>query len=270
MSCSDSTRLMTVEHACAPQEHRYTTLPASIVAILRGPVMPTIKSAVAVTLLALGLHAAAASQTKVVVLDTGHSPTSPGAISASGYGEYFFNLNATNQIAQALQQRGVQVIRTGHDGHKWSLAARAAQALNAGLFLSIHHDSIQQTWLDQGREGEFSGFAVLVSMKNVKSQQSAQCARLIGAAMRQAGELPSLYHATPIKGENRPLIDKHNGVHRFDDLVVLRASKAPAVLLEVGVIVNPVEERKLASPQFVRQYADSVAEAVVTCLSKGP
>ena len=205
-----------------------------------------------------------------VVLDTGHSPSAPGATSASGYGEYAFNLQATDMIAHELQERGIQVIRTGHDGRHWPLRSRAAQAHAADLFLSVHHDSIQQEWLDQGRAGEFAGFAVLASMKNPLAAKSTRCASAIGAAMRHVGEKPSLYHATPVKGENRPLIDRVNGVHRFDDLVVLKSSTAPAVLLEVGVIINPREEMKLADPHFVRQYAGPVADAVLQCLGWRP
>lgn len=144
---------------------------------------------------------------------------------------------------------------------------RARAAANTDLFLSIHHDSIQQAWLDQGRAGEFAGFAVLASSKNMQATQSIRCASTIGAAMRGVGERPSLYHATPIKGENRPLLDPENGVHRFDDLVVLKASSAPAVLLEVGVIVNPSEERRLADPRLVARYAKAVADAVAACIS---
>lgn len=205
-----------------------------------------------------------------VVLDTGHSPSAPGAISASGYGEYAFNLQATDMIAHELKQRGIQVIRTGHDGRHWPLRSRAAQAHAADLFLSVHHDSIQQGWLDQGRASEFAGFAVLASMKNPRAAQSTRCASAIGAAMRHVGEMPSLYHAAPVRGENRPLIDRENGVHRFDDLVVLKSSPVPAVLLEVGVIINPREERKLADPQFVRQYAGPVADAVLLCIGRRP
>lgn len=228
--------------------------------------MQLIRKSVAAALIAVALQATASAWAKAVVLDTGHSPSAPGALSASGYGEYAFNLKATNMIAQELLQRGVQVIRTGSDGGKWSLSKRAEQAQGAALFLSVHHDSIQQSWLDQGRAGEFAGFAVLVSMKNAQAQDSSRCASHIGAAMRQAGESPSLYHAALVKGENRPLIDRGNGVHRFDDLVVLKSSQAPAVLLEVGVIVNPAEEGKLADPKFVRHYAGYVADAVVKCL----
>lgn len=202
-----------------------------------------------------------------VVLDTGHSLSVPGAISASGYTEYAFNKQATDFIAGELVARGIKVTRTGHDGRNWALAQRARSAEKADLFLSIHHDSIQQSWIDQGKAGEFAGFAVLASSKNVQAQHSIRCASTIGAAMRGVGERPSLYHATPIKGENRPLLDAENGVHRFDDLVVLKASSAPAVLLEVGVIVNPHEERRLADPRLVANYAKAIADAVVACIS---
>lgn len=204
-----------------------------------------------------------------VVLDTGHSPAKPGAISASGHPEHAFNLQATHYLAQELGARGVRVTRTGHDGAEWSLKSRASAAQNADLFLSVHHDSIQQAWLDQGRAGEFAGFSTFVSHKNTADlSASMRCASAIGTAMRQIGERPSLYHATPIKGENRPLLDPLNGVHRFDDLVVLKTATSPAVLLEVGVIVNPQEERKLADPVFVARYAATVAEAIVGCLQK--
>lgn len=216
----------------------------------------------------LACHGTAAART--VVLDTGHSPTSPGARSASGVGEYVFNLQASDKIAEELAARGINVIRTGSDGRAWSLAQRALAAAQTDLFLSVHHDSIQQAWIDQGRAGDFAGFSVFISTKNVATQASARCASALGAAMRDVGERPSLYHATPIPGENRPLIDAVNGVHRFDDLIVLKAASAPAVLLEIGVIVNPHEERKLADKRFIARYSSAVADAVARCIGPRP
>jgi len=45
---------------------------------------------------------------------------------------------------------------------------------------------------------------------------------------------------------------------------VLRQSHAPAVLIELGFLSNPVEEAKLASPAWQKQIAGSVANAVET------
>lgn len=222
------------------------------------------------TLASFALVASANATPLTVVVDAGHSPSSPGALSASGFEEHAFNLQATNLLALALEQRGVHVIRTGHDGAAWPLKSRAQHAKGAHLFVSVHHDSIQQQWLDQGKAVDFSGFAVFVSARNPHSQKSIGCARSIGTAMREVGEKPSLYHAAPVKGENRTILDKANGVHQFDDLLVLKTSPAPAVLLEVGVIVNPHEEGKLADARFVSQYANAVAVAIVRCLASTP
>jgi len=45
---------------------------------------------------------------------------------------------------------------------------------------------------------------------------------------------------------------------------VLRQSHAPAVLIELGFLSNPLEEAKLASPAWQKQIAGSVANAVET------
>ena len=63
-----------------------------------------------------------------------------------------------------------------------------------------------------------------------------------------AGEKPSLYHAEPIAGENRPLLDRRLGVHRFDGLAVLKTATMPAVLVEAGVIVNPTTRHGWRGP----------------------
>ena len=96
-------------------------------------------------------------------------------------------------------------------------------------------------------------------------QQSLACAKAIGERLLAAGETPSLYHATPIKGENRPLIDTRLGIHRFDDLVVLKTAPMPAVLVEAGVIANPDEEPRLQNPATITKIANAISEGIVAC-----
>lgn len=200
-----------------------------------------------------------------IVVDTGHTPQRPGATGASGRVEYQYNLDLSTALTKHLQTAGLRVTRVSADGVEIALADRATRTPDANFFVSIHHDSMQQAWIDAGRRREFAGFSLFVSEKNPQYTQSLRCARAIGEQMLVAGETPSRYHATPIPGENRPFIDERLSVHRFDDLVVLRTATMPAVLVEAGVIANPDEEARLGQPQTIERLASAIARGIQTC-----
>lgn len=213
--------------------------------------------------LAVAMVAGAAQAQPVVVVDTGHSARSPGARSAYDRPEYGFNAQLVHYLVPALQAKGVTVRLSNVQG---TLAVRTQGTDQAHLFVSIHHDSIPQAWIDQGRRKEFSGFSVFVSQKNSDQAKSLMCARTVGRGLLQAGETPSKYHATPMAGENRPLLDPAHGVHRYDDLIVLKSARSPALLVEAGVIANPDEDRRLGEPATAKRLAQAIADGVASCL----
>jgi len=66
------------------------------------------------------------------------------------------------------------------------------------------------------------------------------------------------------------LVDADAGVYRYDQLVVLRSTRMPAVLLEAGSIVNRQEELELATPERRLMVAEAVTAAVENfCASRG-
>lgn len=213
----------------------------------------------------VGFLCAASCHAAWIIVDAGHTPAHPGATGASGRVEHLYNLDLSKAVTGDLQNAGERVTRTGADGREIALAERPNAEPKADFFISIHHDSIQQAWIDAGRRREFKGYAIFVSELNPHYEQSLDCAKAIGERLLAAGETPSLYHATPIKGEDRPLIDKRLGIHRFDDLVVLKTARMPAVLVEAGVIANPDEERRLADPATIAKLADAISKGVVGC-----
>ncbi len=202
---------------------------------------------------------------RYIVVDTGHTPAHPGATGASGRVEYRYNLDLSTAVADTLIAHGDRVLRTSADGREIALDQRSTQAPDANLFVSIHHDSMQQQFIDAERQREFHGFAVFVSERNPHYAESLRCAKSIAEHLLAAGERPSLYHAQPIKGENRPLIDPQLGIHRFDDLVVLRTAPIPAVLVEAGVIVNPDEEKRLAQRDTIQRLGAAIAGGIDAC-----
>lgn len=202
-----------------------------------------------------------------VILDTGHTRARQGSVSAGGVGEYWFNLQVSDAVARHLAAAGVEVRRIAADGADVPLAARTRGSADADLFASIHHDSIQQEWIDAGRRGEFAGFAVFVSAKNRYKGRSEACGQVVGQALLDIGEAPSRYHAWPVKGEGRPFLSERIGLHQFDDLVVLKTAQAPAILIEVGVIANPAEERRLQQ-DGPAQIAQAIAGGILRCIGQ--
>jgi N-acetylmuramoyl-L-alanine amidase len=204
-----------------------------------------------------------------IVIDRGHSPERPGATSATGQPEFEFNLSLAEVISGHLRAAGFPTDVPPPESGPIRLRAAQANRLRPRLFLSIHHDSVQpvylQSWSVNGRKqffsDRFSGWSLFVSRDNVSFDRALVFASGLPDSLLKKGLPFSLHHAEPIPHENRPLLDHSRGIYAFDQLVVLRAAEAPAVLLEAGVIVNREEERRAASPERRVLIADSVVEA---------
>ena len=106
---------------------------------------------------------------------------------------------------------------------------------------------MQQKYIDAGRQREFAGFSIFVSQRNPATRKACAAPRRSARRWWRRAK-PSLYHAEPIAGENRPLLDRRLGVHRFDGLAVLKTATMPAVLVEAGVIVNPTTRHGWRGP----------------------
>jgi len=219
-------------------------------------------------LTSLLLAASAAAPAATVVVDTGHSRMQTGSKAADGTTEFSYNRAMAQAVIFELKQRRHNVIDVQDEGDDTTLTKRVNKTLGADLFLSIHHDSIQQEYLDAGRERQFTGHAIFASALSKHLKPSLKCAMTIGDAMLQSGSKPSRYHAAPVKGENRPLIDAKRGIHRYDHLVVLKVAQSPAVLLEVGVIVNPDELPRLKDPTWVKSTASNIADGIEACVRR--
>jgi N-acetylmuramoyl-L-alanine amidase len=222
------------------------------------------------------LAVCAMARGQTVAVDVGHYNEEPGAISSRGRPELEFNRELATEIGSAVRKRGLHTMVIGADGLMARLVGRTAAAAKADFFLSVHHDSVQPYLLDVWEfEGEprlfsdkYSGFSLFISRKNPSVKASLACASAIGAALRQVGFTPSLYHADPIPGEGKPFADRANGVHYYDNLIVLKTARSPAVLLEAGVILNRDEELRMRSGETHRTIAAAVAQGLDRCLPR--
>ena len=222
------------------------------------------------SIVALSGNAGAAT----IAIDVGHFLEQPGAISARGRAEFEFNRALALEVEKAVAAQGFKTRLIGADGNMANLTARTHAAAGTDFFLSLHHDSVQQqfieTWTVDGTEQHFSdrasGSSFFISRRNPKLHESSACASAIGAEFRAAGFRLTRHHAEAIPGEHKPWADEQNGVHYYDNLIVLKTARIPAVLLEAGVIVNRDDELVLLKPETRTRMAEAIAIALKRCI----
>ena len=210
-----------------------------------------------------------------VVVDVGHTVDVPGAMSARGVAEYAFNLALAQQAQQTLIEAGFAntVLLTTDKPPPQGLIERAtrANAMAADLFIAIHHDSVPdnllQNWDYQGQPNRYNddypGYALFISNDNADRAGSLAFGRLLGLALQARGLHYTPHYTLPLMGHRRrELLDAEAGVYRYDQLIVLRLTRMPAVLLEAGSIVNRDEELALATPERRAVTSAAIAAAV--------
>ena len=206
----------------------------------------------------------------IIALDIGHTPLRGGAISARGVFEYQFNRRLVAELFAQLQAMGfIRAFVINPQGDEISLVHRSTEAnqQKADLLLAIHHDSVKdkflKNWEIDGKTqkycDDFHGYSIFISRKNAKADESAQFADKLGRALLDAGLTPTLHH---VAQENRRLLDRTKGIYAFDDLVVLKTAKMPALLLECGVIVNRAEEEKLNNAVYRERLIEAIGRGV--------
>ena len=209
------------------------------------------------------------------VVDVGHTVEVPGAISSRGVPEYTFNFQLADAVKQALVTAGfdktVRLVTPRAPPSGLIERAALANKIHADLFISIHHDSVPdyllETWEYEGRQNQFSdrfqGYAIFISNDNADRTGSLQFARFLGKELQARSLQYTPHYVLPLMGNRRrELIDADAGVYRFDQLIVLRNTRMPAVLLEAGSIVNRQEELELASPERRALIGAAVVAAV--------
>jgi len=211
-----------------------------------------------------------------IVLDVGHTVENQGATSARGVKEYMFNLRLAKEMETALKEAGFTQTHLfiTHGATRAQLFTRPerAHALGADLFVSIHHNDVQERYKSKWQyEGQtqsysdaFSGHSLFVSRENARFSDSLAFGHLLGLELKARGLVYTRHHTEDVPGERRQLLDPEGGVYRYDRLVVLKYTKMPAVLVETGIIVNRADELVLESPEHRAIFTSAMVAAAKT------
>lgn len=178
----------------------------------------------------------------VIVVDAGHGGIDPGNTSYSGrYFEKDINLRVSNMLARELRKRGFKVLMTRTDDTKIPLYDRAkfANENDADFFISIHQNASENS--------RHAGYETLYANKYDDPQKQ-----------ERQGELLNSVHQSIV--ENIDLRDR--GIKEDYDVVVLRETNCPAVLLEMGFLTNSAEEKKVIDSGYQKTVVVNVAESL--------
>ena len=210
-----------------------------------------------------------------VVLDAGHGGKDPGGLGKYGTKEKDIVLDITKRIGRLLEKRsGIKVVYTREEDVFIPLIDRTKIAIdNDGkIFLSIHTNShnnrkIQgfETFLlspgsnEDAIEVASRENSVIKMEEKVSQYENLDGENLIMATMAQASFLKESEDlAAKIQTElGKRLKTPNRGVKQAGFFVLIGASM-PNVLVEIGFLSNPNEEKKLKQ----NSYKDKIAEAI--------
>jgi N-acetylmuramoyl-L-alanine amidase len=232
-----------------------------------------VRPALVVIAVLLLVPAAAAKQRAVVVLDPGHDlrangatePIGPGSSTmkikdgggthgvVSGLREADLNLRVALRLRTLLERSGVRVVmtRTATDGTSIGNVARARIANRAGaaLFLRIHADGST----DPAARGTHTLYPALrKGWTDDVYAESRRAARLVQRELRRELGFPD------------------RGLQERSDFTGFNWADVPVILVEMGFMTNPTEDRLLATSEYQRRAAVGLCRGTAAFLGRAP
>ncbi|MDO5116019.1 MAG: N-acetylmuramoyl-L-alanine amidase [Synergistaceae bacterium] len=184
-----------------------------------------------------------------IVIDPGHGAPDSGAVGPTGTREADINLKVAHALAKELAARGhiASLTRSGtgrlyRDDRAADLRSRPAFAnrTNASCFISLHCNAAANS--------AAQGFEVYTTRGRDRSDPLA-------AAIFEAWNC--------MFPQQRKRADMSDGdADKESDFVVLRTCNVPAVLIEMGFISNPEEERFLLAPDNHEKIAAAISNGL--------
>lgn len=174
----------------------------------------------------------------LVVIDPGHGGPDPGAVGIGGIQEKDIVLEVSYQVSQILQAQGLRVALTRVDDRDLGLEPRTSYAnqIGANVFVSIHANAISLS------RPEVNG---------VETFHFGDSSQPLAAAIQA-----SMLEAT---GMN------NRGVKQAR-FYVLRFTRMPSALVEIGFVTGAEDAPRLADPRFRATVSQAIARGILRYL----
>lgn len=214
---------------------------------------------------------------KTIVLDPGHGGKDPGAV---GFTKKNLEKDVVLKVARKVKDLietnlNIRVILTRENDSFVSLQERTllANRENADLFVSLHcnannshkYNGIEVYYLSTAKTDEARAVETLENSVVYDYEGGEEAVKryddlaLILADMAQNEHLIESYDLSGQIQEN--IVNKTNGRNRGvkqANFYVLRGAYMPSVLIEMGFISNPEEEKKLVKDDYQNKIAEAI------------
>jgi N-acetylmuramoyl-L-alanine amidase len=213
-----------------------------------------------------------------VVIDPGHGGNDPGAIGRTGLKEKDLVLDIGKRVKEQLNENGVDVVMT-RDRDTFIPLEKRSKIANEGdvdFFVSIHANSAKLKGA-RGFEVYYLSTAVDDNARAVEAAENsflkfddssfqrhntdleATLWDLVYTENRQESVELAKYIAKAVDGST----SLHNRGVKSARFYVLRGSQMPSVLVEVGFISNPAEEKNLKDSAYRQAIATAITKGIL-------
>jgi N-acetylmuramoyl-L-alanine amidase len=220
---------------------------------------------------------------RTIVLDAGHGGHDSGAIGPGGLMEKELVLEVTKRVARLLEERAnVKVLLSRDRDHFVTLKDRTSFANRAGadLFVSIHANA-HRVAASEGVEVYFLSSEAtdnaarqvaaaensVIQLEKPSSPARAGRSEIVRTMLWDLAQAEfqtesSRLAETVLDSMSQSLRIPHRGVKQAG-FYVLGGAAMPAILVEIGFVTNPREERRLKESK----YRDEIARAIFNGLA---
>jgi len=214
---------------------------------------------------------------RTAILDPGHGGRDPGAIGRRGLQEKVIALDVAKRLRDLLVREGFRVVMTRYDDRFIPLRKRSAIANReeGNLFISIHANA--------SRRRSVSGFeAFYLSAATDDHARALAAAENVQLPDELGESIPTQTHAilwdllyTEYRAESTELAaqvcrglagqglpSRNRGV-KSARFAVLKGSRMPSILVEVGFLSNLREESRLRETWYRQRLAEGIRDGIL-------
>ncbi|MFZ5966088.1 MAG: N-acetylmuramoyl-L-alanine amidase [Bacillota bacterium] len=174
-----------------------------------------------------------------IVIDPGHGDKDPGAISTNlKLKEKDLNLDVSKRLAKLLENAGFTVVMTRKDDTFVDLYGRSdiANNLGADAFVSVHFNALPT-------KTDMNGIEMLYNGSDPQKDSENFARVMLQEVVKE------------LKATDRGIIERPN-------LVVIRETKMPAVLAEMGYLTNSYEESLISTDEYRQKCAQALFNGI--------